>query len=748
MRGRIHHYSLPRSEPFFGAPVRVHFVSRLVFILGLLGLLSLSACTETIDYPIRSSGDSDTLIETCPPAVRPSCSDTLDDGETECNEDALVLCQVTWMPAPICRFTAQTITLNPCLDGCEQVEPGLAQCVGIPLEDGDGEEIQEDEEPDKWPETVPICSKPNQSGWCWEMPLPAGGTLRAVAVRGKETWFAGVSGLYRYEDGELLNEEGGPVALDLQALWLDPGGEGVLAVGRENGIYWNEGSGWNSRSTAGGPTLRGISATNISDLWITGDEQTSFHPMEDPLVMDVVPDAIVHLGQNCLPDVNEGFVIADKSALWSVTLDGWERLEEGFALNDLWCKDASDVFYLEGSSIWRRRTGFDKEALLAQSSNWNAIAGKGQRVWVVGNNGWTAHADILPSQTPSWILNRPPAVDFQNFQLYDVALSSAGDVAWAVGTGGSIFRYDGQTRWKSIVKTPQHPWRSVSVLPDQRAFLVGRQGVVADFARGNWTVQTGFEGSSGEDFVHVLALDENTAFAVTSSILYAYDGKTWSAATDAPDPGAAGWLKLLRYPGLDPDPRSGGRNILMLADVQGRVWHHLNGQWEIFATASFQLTDVWMTPGRTLWAAGDCRSCLTRYEKDQWTNLNVPDAGFQVITGSTTHPSLIYVVTTDSLWRFNGKWFAKAEDISFQGDKVIAWAGTRDLLTIIVSRFEGLTTAYEHNDGLWHVSPLPADGLWYGIDGGTIAQSDGSDLLDLRLVGEHGVLRRFEIINR
>ncbi len=718
------------------------FVLNLALLL--LACLSASACTEFIDYPSLEDGDSS---DTClPPDDMPSCAKDLQNGDTLCFDDSVSMCKVTWIPAPSCQYLIQMVHVDACLYGCEQITSDLARCAGGVWEDGDVEEDvdQDEEEPAKWPETKPICSMPNQEGWCWEMPLPAGGSLKSVAVRGDEVWFAGISGLYYYKNGSLIHEDA-PVMTDLQSIWLDPDGENILAVGPEYGLVWWDDSQWNSFSNPGQPTLRSISGQDLESLWVVGDSQTSFYPLVEPLVMQDVPGGVTNLQRNCQPVENQSFLLADNTGLWSINLDGWEKVQQGEQFTDLWCKSSSELFYLDGTSIWRWVVGSDPQELLSEKYQWNAIAGRGRRVWAVNNEGWASHTDIYPGDTPSWVSARLPFPDFDEVQLYDIAFASD-TVVWAVGSGGSIFRYDPQSRWRSIVDTPQIPWRAVSVIPVGRTVVVGRQGASADYANGSWSVKEKNENVGTDDFIHVLLLDEDHGFAMTETDLYRLDQQTWTLIEEAPMPGTLGWLKMLKIPGLDLDDRVDGLNLLLIADKQGTIWQYLNGQWVSYSQTPFQLTDIWISPGRRLWAVGDCRSCVARYNQTQWSTQDVPDAGFQVITGSLSDPSLVYALTSDSLWRFNGKWFTKADDVSFEGNKVIAWAGNRERMVIISSRFEGMARAYEHFGDYWTVTDLPADGRWYGIDGGSIPQGENQDLLDLRIVGEYGVLRRFGLV--
>jgi photosystem II stability/assembly factor-like uncharacterized protein len=295
-------------------------------------------------------------------------------------------------------------------------------------------------------------------GSTWsKVPAPIGTTesLSSVwAASPTNAWAVGDFGTMLHWDGSRWSRRSVGTTNDLSGIWVY-NTVVAWAVGANGTVdYWN-GASW-SVDTVGSSTLRAAWGSAPDDLWTVGDSGTAFHWDGTDWTGGFIP------GQAALV----GLWGAASNAVWAVG-----QAKSG---------PTGSILFWDGRS-WAGQT---VTGLPACAMSFNGIWGSGpNQVWAVGDCGfiaqlsacsWTSSpsssfATTLAAVTGSSATqayaaglglgtNAPPLVQWNGFswsaddssvvpqtaELNGVWQSSPTEV-WAVGTGGAIYVWDGQS---------------------------------------------------------------------------------------------------------------------------------------------------------------------------------------------------------------------------------------------------------------------------------------------------------------
>jgi len=109
----------------------------------------------------------------------------------------------------------------------------------------------------------------NQSGWCWENPLPQGNGLMGIwGFSPNDVWMVGWYGTALHWDGVALTKRDTGTPKTLYDVW-GTSADDVWAVGYGTLIHYN-GAGWSAVESGSGSRMADIWGTTDGNIWIAG----------------------------------------------------------------------------------------------------------------------------------------------------------------------------------------------------------------------------------------------------------------------------------------------------------------------------------------------------------------------------------------------------------------------------------------------------------------------------------------------
>jgi hypothetical protein len=520
--------------------------------------------------------------------------------------------------------------------------------------------------------------------WCWVRPSPQGNNLRAVwADAPDDVWAVGDRGTTLHFDGATWHvmsppagAAGGAVwasgptnawvvfessAEDPRTIvdrwdgqqwteWITPGGgllfrasiwgtgpDDVWLVATDSKtvpfvwafIHW-DGSQWTRQSIPGQPYPLAISGVSSDDIWATAGPAT-FH--YDGSTWTQVPS----------PSGAVSFTSPGPPPLFA------------FDSGDVWTGDYS-FFHWDGQSWDVGRPGASTDPLL--QSVWGAAP---DDVWFLTDT--FLHLDATGNFT-----SFDPGT---SATLYSMSGTGSSDV-WAVGAGGAIVHFDGNT-WSSLVTDPLqtagYVMTGISGTSDGQVWVVGKtesnpaQGLVIGHDDAGWSALPAvpLSGSTAPSLAAIWATAADDIWvAGTTGQMFHWDGALWEAG----ELGTTANISALWSDGPDDLWAVGGDTI---AHSDGQQWTLTTGASlgelgvDLGAATSvwgFSSSDVWVTgtggavlhwDGQTwtesskvaggkaiwgtsatdIWAGG---SSLSHYDGASWTQLNPPISSYPPIS--------------------------------------------------------------------------------------------------------------------
>jgi hypothetical protein len=297
-------------------------------------------------------------------------------------------------------------------------------------------------------------------------------------------WVVSPSSLYSHSGG-LIN----PVAEDspqpLNALW-GAGEENLWAVGNHGAILRSDGGGF--REVPGGFTrdINGVWGPNDGGLWGVGAEFVAMRTNEgryehrlDPTVMRL---NAVTAGLRSVVAAGEGGLVS----VW--TSSGWTRTKlESVDLYAISAEPGGGRIWTVGNSgTVNAFDGTFSDSLgppAGEAVNLRAVwvtpsgaqvlmAGQGSAVYRRNTSGLVARWDRLALPSTADIYGLWGAAD---------------DDAWAVGTGGQAFRYNGSTFTQTMTGNTTTTLRAVHGTDRDDVWAAGDNGLILRRVAGAWT---------------------------------------------------------------------------------------------------------------------------------------------------------------------------------------------------------------------------------------------------------------------
>lgn len=259
--------------------------------------------------------------------------------------------------------------------------------------------------------------------------------------------------------------------------------------------------------------------------------------------------------------------------------------------------------------------------------------------------GATPPPNTRPDEAARWWDYAP---DFQA-----ISFSSDGK-AWAVGTGGTIYRYDGSA-WKNYPSPTTEQLSSVTTISDNEAWAAGSSGTILHLSGGVWMTAT--SGLAGGYLTSIRFASPNNGWAMGYSGLCSHwDGTAWAACNltnqniyaidflNANDGWAVGDTTLhwngstwtantdtngYRLFGVD----MAASNDAWAGTLDGNLWHWNGTSWtQTVVNAPAEFNTVRMLSSNDGWAVGGhhfsttTNSFIYHWNGTNWTAVSEPSA--------------------------------------------------------------------------------------------------------------------------
>lgn len=572
-----------------------------------------------VDVTIVKSGDGDGVITSSPTGL--NCGDVC-TGQFEVGKPLTL----TATPAAGSTFSNFSIGCNSATPTCQVTPTTPGEAVMVLVNFGLATQ----------PVTPPLC---NSYGFCWENARPQGNRLnRAFVLTPGEVWAVGEGGTIVRRSGTVTTLPTSGTARNLYSIWGTSGD--LYAVGAAGTILRNNTGSWVAEVS---PV-----ATDLYDVWGSGgtvyavgaggtilkrsgglwSKETS--PTANSL------RAIVGLPSGDL------FAVGDKATLvrgsggtWTASTDAMLNMHDLRSMS----LASSGVVYLAAQSgeLYSYTSGVFK-LVYTSASDFSGIAATPTGIVAVGRDQGGLILRSVDGMS-NWLrdLSTGPAE-------FSAVTSNQGET-WAVGEGGSMYRYDG-TSWLPQTQGRVKGLRALSVVDAQNAFAVGAFGTVHRWNGKQWSlVALPF---SAPSFSGVQALTANDVWAVgETGAIWHWNGTSWGSVTSPT-------IKNLRA------VWGTAANKLWAVGDAGTVLAYNGTDWStVFSSSTFDLYSVFGTSATDLWAAGQGGAVL-RSTGGAFTLVATGPATTATIGGIWgTGPSSLWFAADTDMFRWDGSSFTK-----------------------------------------------------------------------------------------
>jgi photosystem II stability/assembly factor-like uncharacterized protein len=517
-----------------------------------------------------------------------------------------------------------------------------------------------------------ICSV---DGWCWENPLPQGGTLQAVAVREgtSEAWAVGEGGVVLRSQNGGTKWEGwgaaGGVSKTLRGVWAAPApSQLVVAVGDEGTILRYDGSAWTFFQWPAKQSLNAVFGTTGSNIVAVGDA---------------------------------GTILRYNGSTWLA-----ESSNTGVALRGVW--GAGDVFLAVGDqvgtqgqpAILKREAGQwkpKKSSIGALHAVWSEDA---QTIYVAGRGELKSEVFKSADGGESWTAMNPPTGP-----TFLGIWGQAGDL-FAAGEDGKIYHYTGGT-WssKELTVNSTNALKAVTGFSSASSLMgtviaVGDGGVIARFDPKNNAWAEASLAATRADLYGVWGTADGAAvYAVGET---STGGEVVSRAASASPP----WKQLQTFAsGLrDVWGTSSGKHVYVVGK-KGSIGRYEQGAanpWtnESSPTANDLSAVSGLVDGSEVWAVGGAGTVVQRTTSSTWKA--VPLGLSQALMGVLAAGSGEALATdgTAKLLRLKSEPSSTTEDVP---SALYGLWGTPELY--------GVGTGIAHKENIWKSEPNPVGPL-------------------------------------
>jgi photosystem II stability/assembly factor-like uncharacterized protein len=436
------------------------------------------------------------------------------------------------------------------------------------------------------------------SGWTTPM---SGSTavLRAVYAFDKSNaWAVGDGGVILAYDGATWKVATSNATLPLRSVH-GRAADDVWAVGDQGTAVHFDGMAWTRRDLAPAETavLRAVQVQSTDSVWAFGDGGVAWHWAPVPIL---APRADAGRSDAALPDAAAPI---DAEAGDGQRERRWMKISSSTdaTLRAAWATSGSVVFAV-GDRGTVLEWNVDSLSTLSQGSGANRLAVAGTSdggVWAVGD-------DIVHRSAGAWSV----AARETSRALYGLAVASAED-AWAVGTAGTVLRYQAVDSGKAWVEvdSPTQKWlRSIWLAGTNGGWVVGQSGTTLGLLNGSsWQpIPSGVS----VDLMHVWGTIADDVWAVGQggTIVHWHGGK-WTLVPNGADGGTTNELRGVW---------GSGASDVWAVGAGGTILRYNGSVWSIARTGeSYSLNAVWGSGASDVWAVGT-GGTIVHYDGAAW----------------------------------------------------------------------------------------------------------------------------------
>lgn len=443
-------------------------------------------------------------------------------------------------------------------------------------------------------------------------------TLRAIwGAAADDVWFAGDNGRMFHFNGDSFSVETIPTSLGLRGLWGSTNDD-VWAVGLSGTILHFDGDTWTEAASPIGASLFAIQGLNADDIWAVGNsgathwDGTTWSEASVGLVgaaravvatsmWSNVTDAGV-VGDAATPDggapevTPSAWAFGDDGKVWSYANGQWTRAASNLTATFFGAArvGSNDVLAVAEGGVMQRWLDGARQTLSAGSraARLSTFVDPSNTLWIAGD-------EVISHRDNGWSLTMPPT----QRALYGIW--GDGNMLWAVGTAGTVMRFDG-TQWTDATPNASgDTWlRSVHGAAGS-TWIVGNDGLALTQAAGTWTaIDT--PGNVALRDVWGFAVDDFWAVGDDATALH-WDGSEWLTV----DTGIQS-ASLRAVWGTD------GDNVWAVGSI-GTVIHWNGNAWSTaMSGGAYSLDDI-TGEGDELWAVGN-NGTIVHFDGTTWTS--------------------------------------------------------------------------------------------------------------------------------
>jgi len=413
-----------------------------------------------------------------------------------------------------------------------------------------------------------------------------------------DVWFVSSTTTYHYDGGTFTEAPlPGATTLGEPCLWWAPGD--LLLAADVSGTWSQQGTGpWQKDPSLGGGELTRLFGPSSTDLWLT------YRPFSELGHWDGT--AFAEFDRNipewtCVYAPDHDHVLVGGSGGRLARLATTPALLKDRALVDegrgwdlpsftgIWSSPDGDVQAVPGP-YRLTANGWTPAPTTGKVGTLNAIWGSSAHdVWAVGPGGNVAHFD-----GQSWSRVDVGLPDVDSSTLFAVTGTGPKDV-WAVGRLGQVAHYDGVS-WKTGPTAGVADLNSVWAPAPGEVWAVGGAGTLQRYTTaGGWTVT----GVGDQTLNGIWGAATNDVWTSSPANLWHWNGTKWLPTSIGP-----GNVRVIA-----------GRaaNDVWAAGQRGTLAHWNGAKWSNQYPADVDLNALWVGPAGDVWVAGAGGSILRRH---------------------------------------------------------------------------------------------------------------------------------------
>jgi hypothetical protein len=497
-----------------------------------------------------------------------------------------------------------------------------------------------------------------------------------------DVFAVGDEGTILHYDGNQWSAMNSGIASALKSVWGNSGTD-VFAVGSGGTILHYNGTQWSTMTSGTSYQLNGIWGSTSTDVLVVGSKGTILHydGNQWSTMISGTSRTVYSIWGSASTNI---FAVGTAGQILHYDGNQWSTMTSDSSsppLTSIWGNSSTDVFAVE-------RNG---SILHYDGNQWGTVKKSGSKLWgiwgssntdvfVVGGSGGTISSlseiikgTILHYDGNQWnttTIGNP----YWSYNLHSLWGNSSNDV-FTIVAANNFLHYDGN-QWGSFINDDNNSrfnefWGSSST----DIFAVGRN-IIRHYNGTQWnnmnfgispniTIElTGIWGSSSTDVFAVGANTDISGTTVISSVIYHYDGNTWSSmntgtaitlmdiwgssSTDVFAVGENG--TILHYDGNQWNTMNSGTATLLLGiwgysstnvfavGWDGTILHYDGSTWTTMNSGtSARLTGIWGSHNQDVFAVGrtdDETGIILHYDGDNWIEITNTPFPLKAIWGS------------------------------------------------------------------------------------------------------------------